>query len=219
MNDPDQTPAAADEAGNQAGEAPVEQTRAEPILVQRKALILWLGAAALAGALVAGTATLLTAHFQGRKAVSALEKTIEKLAAEKRSALQQLEELRNSQYAQVIAERRCEVIDGLEDCLKAGLKRPARFAEADRQYLEARRPQGSKANQPAETANARAAASTGSQQESPAQRAAGKRSLDEIAHTLGKIPGVAIDGSTVERPEGKSGHRKAAGNPGKPGSE
>lgn len=219
MNDPDQTPSVADDAGTQAASAPVEQAPPEPIVVRRKTLILWLGAAALAGSLVAATATLLTAQFHARKAISALEKTIERLAEEKRSALQQLEELRNSHYAQVIAERRCEVIDGLEDCLKAGLKRPPRFAETDRQYLEARRAAGSKTGKPASAANASAATSVGGAQGSPAPHAAGKMSLDEFARTLGKIPGIAIDGSAADRPERKAEPSKAAGNPGKPGSE
>lgn len=215
MNDPEQTPSVADDAGTQAAGAPVEQAPPEPVVVQRKTLILWLGAAALAGSLVAATATLLAAQFQGRKAISALEKTIERLTEEKRSALQQLEDLRNSHYAQVIAERRCEVIDGLEDCLKAGLKRPPRFAETDRQYLEARRTEGSKREKPAGAAGAPAAASAGTEQGSPAPRAAGKMSLDEFAHALGRIPGVAVDGSAAERPERKAG----AGKAGKPGSE
>ena len=219
MNNPDQAPSAADDTGDQATEAPVEQTPAEPLVVQRKTLIVWLGAAALAGSVVTATAILLAANFQESKAVSALEKTIGKLTEEKRSALQQLDELRNSHYAQVIAERRCEVIDGLEDCLRAGLKRPPRFAESDRQYLEARRAGESKTDKPAGPQSATAATRPVSDRGNPAPRAPGKMSLEEFAQSLGKVPGVAVDGSAVERPERKAGPAKAAGNPGKPGAE
>lgn len=203
MNEPDRNPAPGDDGGEHAG--PGAESRAAPIMIGRKALVLWLVATAAAGSLMTAIAIVVTGHFHSQEEISRLEKALGKLTEEKRLAVKQLDDLRNSHYAQVIAERRCEVIDGLEDCLKAGLKRPARFAETDRQYLEAKRHaesrhagQGRSATTGVTGGQAKAA---GSELARPAPAATGKMSLDEFVQALGRIPGVAIDGSAADKPE------------------
>lgn len=41
-------------------------------------------------------------------------------------------------YARLLAERRCEVIDGMDDCLAAGLERPERFRDTDAELVRQR---------------------------------------------------------------------------------
>ena len=215
MSEPNPIPSSSDRAGEQT-EGPGEQSRAAPLVLQRKAAVLGLVAAAAAGALITATAMIVTGHSHSEAEISRLEKTIGKLTGEKQVAVEQLDKLRNSLDGQALAERRCEVIDGLEDCLRAGLKRPPRFAEADRQYLEERRAERPKTDGQASAANAGTGPGAGSAQERPTPRAAGKMSLDEFAQALGKIPGVAVDGSAVDRPERRTGLGKTTG---KSGSE
>ena len=210
MNEPARIPPPLDDGGEHEG--PGEESRATPIIIHRSAFVLWLVATAAAGSLITAIAMIVTGHFHSQEEISRLEKALGKLTDEKRIAVKQLEELRDSHYAQVIAERRCEVIDGLEDCLKAGLKRPPRFAETDRQYLEAKRnaeskhaEQGTSATTAVKTRQAQAA---GSELARPAPAATGKMSLDEFAQALGKIPGVAIDGSAADKPERKAVGKK-----------
>jgi hypothetical protein len=207
MNKPDQPSSRADEIVSMTDEEPGEQSRAAPIVIQRKAFVIWLAATAIAGALLAATAMIVTGHSHSREEIARLEASIGKLSEEKQTAVMQLDELRGSHYAQVIAERRCEVIDGLEDCLKAGLKRPERFAEIDRQFLEARRAPASKPAEQGQPASGRTATTTARAESAPrtpapaAPSAGRKMSLDEFAQELGKIPGVAVDGNVSESPD------------------
>ena len=228
MNKPDQPPAGADDSVEPGDEELAEQFRASPIVIQKKAFVVWLAATAGAASLLTLTAIIAVGRFHGQEEISRLEKAVATLADEKQAALKQLDELRNSHYAQVIAERRCEVIDGLEDCLKAGLKRPERFAEIDRQFLEAKRAPAAKAPEPGRTATARTEvkpATKAARSESAAKEIATdsppgtrKLTLDEFAKELGKIPGIAVDGNISESPENPAPEKKGRKNAGKPGS-
>lgn len=228
MNTPDQSPSHREGTAGLTDEELAGETRARPIIMQRKALILWLIAASATASLLTVTAIIGAGRFHSQEEISRLEKTIGKLAEEKQSALKQLNDLRNSHYAQTIAERRCEVIDGLEDCLRAGLKRPERFAESDRQLLEARRTAAAKPMEPDRTATADAAARTPiktARIEPPARErtpatppTTRKLTLDEFAQELGKIPGVAVDRNIAEDSGSQAPDAKAQKKPAKPGS-
>lgn len=65
------------------------------------------------------------------------ERKIEALTEENGQLKRELHDLRDD-YARMVAERRCEVIDGMDDCLAAGLPRPERFRESDAALLRAR---------------------------------------------------------------------------------
>lgn len=228
MNKPDQPPAGVDDSVEPGDEELAGQFRASPIVIQKKAFLVWLAATAGAASLLTVTAIIAAGRFHGQEEISRLEEAVASLTDEKQIALKQLADLRNSHYAQVIAERRCEVIDGLEDCLKAGLKRPERFAEIDRQFLEAKRPPAAKAAEPRKTANAgsevkpatKTARSEPAAREPAADSPPGTRklTLDEFAKELGKIPGIAVDGNISESPENPAPEKKGRKNPGKPGS-
>lgn len=227
MNNPDQPPASVDDSVEPGDEELAEQSRPGPIVVQRKAALIWLAATAGGAALLTVTAIIGAGRFHSQEEISRLESTIGKLNEEKQLVVKQLDELRRSHYAQVIAERRCEVIDGMEDCLKAGLKRPERFAESDRQFLEAKRAPAAK---PAEQGKTASAATTGnaSARTARAEPAARERApdsppttrkltLDEFAQELGKIPGVAVDGNIAESPDNPAPTKKSSTSSGKPG--
>ena len=77
------------------------------------------------------------------------ERKIEKLSEENAQLKQELHDLRDD-YARMVAERRCEVIDGMDDCLEAGLTRPERFRESDAALVRAR--EAEKARMAAEAA-------------------------------------------------------------------
>jgi hypothetical protein len=227
MNKPDQSPSGADDNAELTDEELAEP--ASPIVIQKKAFIIWLAATAGVASVLTVTAVIAMGRFHGQAEISSLEKTIGTLTSEKQLALKQLDDLRNSHYAQVIAERRCEVIDGLEDCLKAGLKRPERFAEIDRQFLEAKRTPAAKppAQGMAEAAGTAARTPTRTARSEPAARATAadsppgnrKLTLDEFAKELGKIPGIAVDGNVSENPDNPAPEKKGRKNPGKPGSQ
>ncbi len=224
MNTPDQPPSRVDDT-ELTDEDLAGPARAGPIVIQRKAFFIWLAATAGIASLLTVTAIIAMGRFHGQEEISRLEKTIATLTGEKQVALKQLDELRNSHYAQVIAERRCEVIDGLEDCLKAGLKRPERFAEIDRQFLEAKRAPAAKSPLQGNTATAGTATRTQTNtargetsiREAAVASPPGNRklTLDEFAKEIGKIPGVAVDGNISENPENpvpeKKGGKSFAG--------
>lgn len=226
MNKPDQPPASVDDSAEPGDEELAEQSRPGPIVVQRKAAFIWLAATAGAASLLTVAAIVGAGRFHSQEEISRLEATVGKLNEEKQLAVKQLDELRRSHYAQVIAERRCEVIDGLEDCLKAGLKRPERFAESDRQFLEAKRAPQAKPDEQAKTASAATTGNppTRSARAEPAASArvpdspptTRKLTLDEFAQELGKIPGVAVDGNISESPGNPAPAKKARTGSGKP---
>lgn len=227
MNTPDQPPASADDSVEPGDEELAGQSPASPIVIQKKAFVLWLAATAGAASLLTVTAIIAAGRFHGQEEISRLEKSVATLTGEKQVALKQLDELRNSHYAQVIAERRCEVIDGLEDCLKAGLKRPERFAEIDRQFLEVKRAPAAKSPVLNNTATAGTAARTPTKtapSESTTREVAvasppgnRKLTLGEFAQELSKIPGVAVDGQTEEQQPRIADGKKGKISAGKPG--
>lgn len=227
MNTPDRSTHGADDADAPGGEDLGEQTRASPISIQKKVLAAGLAGAALAGSLLTAMVMIVTGHSHSREEISRLEKSIGILAEEKQVAQAQADRLRSLREVRLIAERRCEVIDGLDDCLAAGLKRPERFAESDRQFLEAgQRPQPRPPEQAAKatiataarTATAESAPPKPAPQAQPAPRASGKMSLGEFSQELQKIPGVAVDSNVAEGPGRGTDDRKGKKVAGKPGS-
>lgn len=193
-------------------EQPVEPAGAPSIAVKRNMLIASIAAAAVAA--VAGTAAYLVKQSE----VTHLRAAIAQLKTDKAAALKQYEDMRLS-YSQTIAMQRCEVIDGHDDCIAAGLKRPPRFAEADRQLAEARRAE--EVRRIAEENARRAKPETakpetqaeGKAENAPKDKAenprdagqsapapARKLSLGEFVGEISKIPGVGIDPIQKERP-------------------
>lgn len=200
--------------GNEQTDQPLDEPiHASSITVAKKVLIAWLSAAAAAASLATATAM----HFRTQGALARMETAN---SQEKQAALKQYDELRES-YARMVAERRCEVIDGLDDCLAAGLTRPARFSATDRQLLDARRaaepqhPGGETAPIAKPAANAEAKTETKAEtkaevktetkaeqgestpkESAPLPSAAnGKIGMGEFVQELKKIPGVAIEAS------------------------
>lgn len=186
---------------------------------QRKLLLVRLAAAAAAAAVVA-TAGYVIGHVE----VSRLQKAVLQLETEKAVVTKQYEDLRVS-YSQTISMQRCEVIDGLDDCLAAGLKRPPRFAESDRQILDARRAlelqrlaeEAARAPKPETAAPVTAAAPEAKAEAKPepksetkpegapdARSSAPKKklSMSEFLDEIKKIPGVGIEPGQQERPSG-----------------
>lgn len=183
-------------------EQPVEPLGASSLSVKRNALIGWISAAAVAAAAIAGTTVYLVKQAE----VSHLREAIHQLKTEKSAAIKQYEDLRLS-YSQTIAMQRCEVIDGLDDCLAAGLKRPLRFADADRQLTEARRAQelqriaaeNALAIKPENTKpETKPEPARDARQSAPAP--SGKLGMAEFLDELKKIPGVGVDPVQNERP-------------------
>ena len=228
MNKPDQPSSSVDDNDELTDEELAGQSRAGPIVIQKKAFFTWLAAAAVAASLLTLTGIIAAGRFHSPEEISRLETTIGKLTDEKQATLKQLDELRSSHYAQVIAERRCEVIDGLEDCLKAGLKRPERFAEIDRQFLEAKRAPAAKppvqgttttagtvARTPAKIVRSESAAKEVTAAAPPGNR---KLTLDEFAKEISKIPGIAVEGNVSDSQENPTPEKKGRKNAGKPGS-
>lgn len=186
--------------------------------LRHKRLVTRIAAAAAVAALI-GTTGYVIGHVE----VSRLQKTVHQLETEKAAALKQYEDLRVS-YSQTISMQRCEVIDGLDDCLAAGLKRPPRFAESDRQLLEARRAlelqrlaeeaaRAPKPEVPVPVAAApelkaeskpEAKAETKAEGMPEARPSAPKKklSMSEFLEEIKKIPGVGIEPGQQERPGG-----------------
>ncbi len=111
--------------------------------------------------------------------INALTRELETLTAE-------LERVRRD-YALLVAERRCEIIDGMDDCLAAGLQRPERFRESDLQRVRQRE---------AEVARKEAqkmAESAAQDKVKPANPASEKTMMESMVNLLKSIPGVKID--------------------------
>ncbi|MCX7146941.1 MAG: hypothetical protein NT042_12240 [Sulfuritalea sp.] len=229
MNKPDQPSSSVDDTDELTDEELAGQSRAGPIVIQKKAFFTWLAAAAGVASALTLIAIVSAGRFHSQEEISRLETVIGKLTDEKQAALKQLDELRSSHYAQVIAERRCEVIDGLEDCLKAGLKRPERFAEIDRQFLEAKRPPAAKPPVQGTATTAGTAARTPAKivrSESTAKEVAvaappgnRKLTLDEFAKEISKIPGIAVEGNVSDSQESPTPEKKGRKNSAKPGAQ
>lgn len=225
MNNPDHSASHGGDASELANEVLGEHVPAGPVSVQRKTLALWLAAAAAGGSLLGVVAMMVTGNSHSQAEISLLQTSIAKLGEESKAVQKQHNEVRAA-YARMIAEQRCEVIDGLDDCLAAGLRRPERFAASDRQLLEARRPPEPPPPDPAKTESSAPATNTaqaepatkGSTQPAPSATpsaaASRKLSLGEFAEELNKIPGVAVEGTTSGKAEapadGKKGKKAAA---------
>lgn len=220
MNNPDHSSAHGGDASTLANEVLGEHALASPISVPKKTLALWLAAAVIGGSLLGVAAMMISGHSRSQEEISRLEASVAKLAEENKAVQKQHNDLRTA-YARMIAERRCEVIDGLDDCLAAGLRRPEHFAESDRQLLESRRPpepapEPAKGDNPAPAAKTTQmeATASGALPPAPSTAPARKLSLGEFAKELNKIPGVAVDGTAPGKAEapadGKKGKKPAS---------
>lgn len=109
------------------------------------------------------------------------DRQISRLTQEIETLKEELSRVRRD-YAKLIAERRCEAIDGLDDCLAAGMTRPERFRESDAELLRQREAEmAAKAKQQA--AETRPASP-------PPSEGGGMKGLVEF---LKSIPGVKTD--------------------------
>ena len=182
-------------------EQPVASAAGRAISIRRNVLLAWIAAAAALAAAIGG----MTAYLAGHSEVSRLQAAIRKLEGEKGVMQRQYDDLRRS-YGQMIAKERCEVIDGMDDCLAAGLTRPQRFADADRQLVEARHAkelQRAAEEAVLEAKKARPVRKADNKQ--PAQSSSGKISLGEFLEEIKKIPGVGVD--PVQK-EGDAGEKR-----------
>lgn len=206
MNQAPHAPVRGDDDSNGIDEYGDGQTPSDSVTVPRKFLLGWLLAAAALGSVLTAAGVMVIMHMLAQEEVSHLEKAVAQLTKEKLAASRQYDELSKA-HARILAERRCEASDGLDDCLAAGLARPERFAEADRQVLESRR--------------AAKSATVAAENPSAAKTAAGtteKISIGEFVQALQKIPGVAIDGNAAEKGEGSAPDPKGKKHSGKPAS-
>lgn len=110
------------------------------------------------------------------------DRQISRLTQEIEALKEELARVRRD-YAQMVAERRCEAIDGLDDCLAAGLTRPERFHESDAALLRQREEDKARKLAEAKPAPATAAAH-------PPAEGGGMKALMNI---LKSIPGVKTD--------------------------
>ena len=115
------------------------------------------------------------------------ERKIERLTEENTFLRGELNRVSND-YAQLIAEKRCEVIDGMDDCLAAGLKRPERFRESDAELLRQR--EAEKARRPS-PANPPATAAGGNRP--PNEKPPEKGTMAALKNMLQSLPGVTLD--------------------------
>ena len=111
--------------------------------------------------------------------ITSLKRELETLTAE-------LERVRRD-YSLLVAERRCEIIDGMDDCLAAGLQRPARFRESDLELVSRR--QAEVARKEAQNMAETAAQNTAK----PANAGQDKTMMESMVNLLKSIPGVKID--------------------------
>jgi cell division protein FtsL len=221
MNKPEQTPARGDDTSEQTAEQLDGQLRVGPYLVEKKLLINGLAATAALAVLIAITVILATGHYRAQGEIARLQKEVVQLNEDKRAAVDRYDQMRSS-YAQLLAERRCEVIDGVEDCRSAGLMRPERFAESDRQFLDGRRmprvkrpPQDGAAIPESATRPSAPEAAPG-KSAPPAPRPSGMMSVDQLAQELGKIPGVSTESGKPETANRVAEDAKGKGKSGKP---
>lgn len=113
----------------------VEQ-HGKTVTIRRVVAAISLAGAAISAGLISAGVVYFLSHLQMRR----LEGEI---AQEKTNTIvlkKQYDDLLVS-YGQMVAAQRCEVIDGLDDCVAAGMARPARFAESDRTLIEGRKAQ------------------------------------------------------------------------------
>lgn len=233
MNKPDHSPSHGDDASQLANEVLGEQAPAGPISVPRKILALWLAAAAVGGSVLGVAVMMVTGNSHSGTEISRLQTSVARLTEENKTVQKQHSDL-SAAYARMVAERRCEIIDGLDDCLAAGLKRPERFAESDRQLLAARHlpkppsPAPANTNTPASAVDAAQAepaaggttqpAPSATPQATPSAAPARKLSLGEFAEELNKIPGVAVEGGAPGKTEAPTDGKKARKTASKPAS-
>jgi hypothetical protein len=227
MNKSAQPTSGATDGGDQTDESSGEPFRSSAITIQRKMLIAGTAALVLVVSVLTAVIVIVAWSFSAHDEVPALEKTVAKLTKEKQVAQKRYDDLLLA-HSKLIAERRCEAPDGLDDCLAAGLTRPEQFAEADRQTLEARavmlQPHSLRKNRRmagteavAETAARPAEASPGEPARAPSA-ANGKVSLGEFVEELRKIPGVAVDGGQPVKPGRAAENPKGRKAPAKPES-
>jgi hypothetical protein len=115
------------------------------------------------------------------------DRQISSLKSELESLTRELEQVRRD-YAALIAERRCEVIDGMDDCLAAGLQRPERFRDTDRELVRQR--EADRAKREAQQAVASRNAGT---KPAPADAAKEESMMRSVVNLLKSIPGVKLD--------------------------
>ncbi len=115
------------------------------------------------------------------------DRQISSLKSELESLTRELEQVRRD-YAALIAERRCEVIDGMDDCLAAGLQRPERFRETDRELVRQREADRAKREAQQSVASRNAATKPG-----PADAAKEESMMRSVVNLLKSIPGVKLD--------------------------
>ncbi len=114
------------------------------------------------------------------------ERQINTLKRELETLTVELERVRRD-YALLVAERRCEIIDGMDDCLASGLQRPERFRESDLELVRQRQAEAARkeAQKMAEAAAQNSA--------KPANAGQGKTMMESMVNLLKSIPGVKID--------------------------
>lgn len=178
MNDP--ATQSADVTDDDAPANAIGRFLSGPIVVQKKILILGVAGVAAICSLLAAIITFVIAYYGGQDDVARLERSVAKLKEENRAALKQVDELRQL-HARTVADRSCDSGDGSGNC-------PAPATE------KAQSP--APGIQPPPGATARATATD----QAPAT-SSGKLSLGEFAQEIGKIPGVAVDGTLSPRTE------------------
>lgn len=225
MNKSAQPTSGATDGGDQTGDPSGEPFRPSAITVQRKMLIIGAVVLTLVASLLTAVIVIVVGNFSAHDEVSTLEKSVAKLTKEKQATQKRYDDLLLT-HSKLLAQRRCDLPDGLDDCLAAGLTRPEQFAEADRQTLEARgvmlQPHSLRKNRRmagteavVETAARPAEASPGEPARAPSA-ATGKVSLGEFVEVLKKIPGVAVEGSEPVKPGRATENPKGRKAPAKP---
>jgi hypothetical protein len=115
------------------------------------------------------------------------DRQISSLKSELESLTRELEQVRRD-YAALIADRRCEVIDGMDDCLAAGLQRPERFRETDRELVRQR--EADRAKKEAQQAVASRNVAT---KPAPVDAAKEESMMRSVVNLLKSIPSVKLD--------------------------
>lgn len=180
-----------------------EASPAKSITLGRRAVFAGIGAGAVV-ALVALVAASL--WYQGHQELTRLNAEID-IERAKTVALETQFDNLGSAYARLVSEKRCEVIDGLADCLAAGLARPERFAEADKAELVARglaTPRHALITAPVVAEAAVAANLNNTDHELntrlPTRPPSGRIKEDVMRQELSKIPGIALETAGPRKP-------------------
>lgn len=111
------------------------------------------------------------------------ERKIERLTEENTFLRGELNRV-TKDYELLVAEKRCEVIDGMDDCLAAGLKRPERFRESDAELIRQREAEKARRNAPAPQA-----APKDGKPVPPAE----KGTMESLKEMLRSLPGVTFE--------------------------